>query len=104
MAGKLSLCELGAYLARLNAYVSNDSGPMHMAWAQHTPITAIFGPTVRQLGFYPRGEASTVLETAIDCRPCGLHGAKVCPKKHHRCMSEVTPDMVWNDVKQKLFG
>lgn len=104
VAGKLSLTELGAYLARLNCYISNDSGPMHMAWAQHTPITAIFGPTVRQLGFYPRGPKTTVLEATLDCRPCGLHGPQVCPQKHHNCMRHVTADMVWADVKGKLFG
>ncbi len=104
VAGKLSLCELGAYLQRLNCYLSNDSGPMHMAWAQHTPITAVFGPTVRELGFYPRGEQTTVLETTLDCRPCGLHGPQVCPKQHHNCMRHVSPDMVWADIEKKLFS
>lgn len=104
VAGKLSLCELGAYLNRLNCYLSNDSGPMHMAWAQRTPITAVFGPTVRQLGFYPRGPQTTVLEADLDCRPCGLHGPQVCPQKHHNCMRHVTANMVWDDIVGKLFG
>lgn len=104
LSGALTLVQLAAYLNKLNCYVSNDSGPMHLAWAQRTPVTAIFGPTVRELGFFPRGEGSTVLETDIECRPCGLHGPKTCPKGHFNCMHSITPDMVWNDAKKKLFA
>ncbi len=102
-SGRLSLPELAAYLGRLDCYVTNDSGPMHLAWAQRTPVTAIFGPTVRALGFFPRGEASFVVESAVSCRPCGLHGPQTCPQGHHRCMTQVTPQMVWEDVQKKLF-
>lgn len=102
LAGKLSLPELAAYLGKLDAYLTNDSGPMHLAWAQDTPLVALFGPTVKKLGFFPRGENSLVLETPLDCRPCGLHGPKKCPLGHHDCMRALTPDMVWNELKKKL--
>lgn len=104
-SGALSLPVLAACLKHLSAYVGNDSGPLHLAWCQHTPVTAIFGPTVRELGFFPRGDLSTVLEAPrehLTCRPCGLHGAKVCPLKHHRCMTEITAEAVWADVRAKL--
>lgn len=103
LAGKLSLTMLAAYLKRLSCYVTNDSGPMHLAWAQHTPVTALFGPTVRKLGFFPRGKSSTVFETELTCRPCGLHGPKTCPKGHHHCMVQLLPETVWPDVETKLF-
>ncbi len=75
---------------------------MHLAWAQDTPLVALFGPTVRKLGFFPRGDNSTVLEVPLDCRPCGLHGPKKCPKGHHDCMRRLTPDMVWDALRAKL--
>lgn len=103
-SGALSLVQLAAYLNKVNCYVTNDSGPMHIAWAQRTPVTAIFGPTVRDLGFFPRGEASTVLEADVACRPCGLHGPKTCPQGHFDCMHSITLEMVWDDAKPKLFG
>jgi len=102
LAGKLSLPELAAYLGRLDAYLTNDSGPMHLAWTQDVPLVAVFGPTVKSLGFFPRGEHSTVMETELDCRPCGLHGPKKCPKGHFKCMKNVTPDMVWEALREKL--
>lgn len=102
LSGKTSLPGLAAVLGRLQCYVTNDSGPMHLAWAQRTPVTAIFGPTVCSLGFEPRGN-STVIETEIPCRPCGLHGHKQCPKKHFDCMRTIDPEMVWQDVLHKLY-
>lgn len=102
LSGRTSLLSLAAVLARLDGYVTNDSGPMHLAWAQRTPVTAIFGPTVRSLGFAPRGGLSTVVEVQEACRPCGLHGHKACPQGHFRCMKTIDPEAVWSDVARKL--
>ena len=102
LAGQLDIPALAAALGRLDACLTNDSGPMHLAWVQDTPLVALFGPTTRQLGFFPRGENSRVLESALDCRPCGLHGHKACPLKHHQCMRDITPDRVWDVLKGML--
>lgn len=102
LAGALSLPELAAVIGRLSAYLTNDSGPMHLAWVQDVPLAALFGPTTRSLGFFPRGEGSTVLERDLPCRPCGLHGHKRCPEGHHRCMTEIRPEEVWAALAPKL--
>ena len=103
LSGKLSLPLLAAYIARLSCYLTNDSGPMHLAWVQGVPVTAIFGPTVRSLGFFPRGKNSTVFETNLACRPCGLHGPATCPLGHHQCMTRIDPEAVWQDARSKLW-
>ena len=103
LAGRTSLPVLAAVLGRLQCYLTNDSGPMHLAWAQRTPVTALFGPTVRGLGFAPRGAAATVMEVDEPCRPCGLHGHKTCPRGHFRCMRALDPEAVWRDVRAKLY-
>lgn len=102
LSGRLSLPELAACIGRVDAYLTNDSGPMHLAWVQDVPLVALFGPTVRELGFFPRGEGSTVLECVLPCRPCGLHGHKRCPEGHHRCMRDLSPDQVWRALAPKL--
>jgi heptosyltransferase-2 len=104
LAGQLSLPRLAAWIDRLDAYLTNDSGPMHLAWVQETPLVALFGPTVRSLGFFPRGEGATVMEVPLSCRPCGLHGPRRCPLGHHDCMRTLTPDMVWKALAPKLFS
>jgi heptosyltransferase-2 len=102
LSGKLTLPELAAYIGMLDAYLSNDSGPMHLAWAQGVPVDAVFGPTTRDLGFFPRGEASTVHEIELPCRPCSLHGPEKCPKSHHDCMNKLSPEVVWESLGKKL--
>lgn len=103
LAGQPDLPTLAACIRRLDAYLTNDSGPMHLAWMQRTPTLALFGPTVRGLGFFPRGERARVLEVEdLDCRPCGLHGPRRCPRGHHDCMRRLTPDRVWEHLAPML--
>ena len=102
LAGSLSLTELACFIGGLDCYVTNDSGPMHIAWASHIPVIAIFGPTITEFGFAPRGKSSVVHQVELPCRPCSLHGPQVCPLGHHNCMKFVLPDMVWNDVLRFL--
>lgn len=104
LAGKLSLPELAAYIGRLDCYLCNDSGPMHLAWAQKVPLVALFGPTVRALGFYPRGEKSVVLEKNLPCRPCGKHGGNYCREGTHACMRSIETHEVWQAVRTLLFS
>lgn len=93
-AGELSLQETGALLARARVVVSGDTGVMHMATGVGTPVIALFGPTVRQFGFFPYGARATVLERALDCRPCSATGSNRCPLGHHRCLDDIGPDDV----------
>lgn len=90
-AGEFSLQETGALLARARALVSGDTGVMHMATAVATPVVALFGPTVRQFGFFPYSPASVVLEVPLDCRPCTAWGTARCPLGHHRCLRDLAP-------------
>ncbi|MGZ4057095.1 MAG: glycosyltransferase family 9 protein, partial [Bacteroidia bacterium] len=65
----------------------NDSGPMHIASAMNAKTTAIFCSTVPAFGFGPLSDDAKIVETKLqlDCRPCGLHGHKECPKGHFKC-------------------
>ena len=103
-SASLSLPQLAAFLGRLDAYLSNDSGPLHLAWSQRTPVCALFGPTTRALGFFPQGPQARVHEVDIACRPCGLHGPTACPQGHHRCMTTIADEDVWNTLRGMLFG
>jgi heptosyltransferase-2 len=104
LAGKLSLAELAAYLRRVTVHVGGDSGHLHLAWVQSTPVVALFGPTHDSLGFTPRSAHSFIAEVALDCRPCGRHGHRKCPRDHHRCMVDLTPELVWPLVETSLDG
>ncbi|TAL17884.1 glycosyltransferase family 9 protein [bacterium] len=94
-AGKTAVLGTSALLGLSCVLVTNDSSPLHIATASGTPVVALFGPTVRNFGFFPLGERDEVVETSLECRPCSLHGARDCPRSHFRCMREITPEAVY---------
>jgi len=94
LVGLTGLEDLKALMGRLSLFVTNDSGPMHLAAASGVPVVAIFGATTRELGFFPYGPGHRVVEADLACRPCGLHGARECPEKHFLCMKLLTVDQV----------
>ncbi|MDR9397907.1 glycosyltransferase family 9 protein [Salibacter sp.] len=92
LAGKLSLLESAAIMAKAEMNYCNDSAPMHLASAMNAPTTAIFCSTVPAFGFGPLSDNSYVIETEeeLTCRPCGLHGHKACPKGHFKCSMTIS--------------
>jgi heptosyltransferase-2 len=99
LTGQLTLLETFALIAGAPLFVSNDSGLMHAAAAFGVPQVAIFGSTVREFGFYPLNQRAVILENnRLNCRPCSHIGKAQCPKRHFRCMREITV----NDVKNAL--
>jgi len=102
LTGLTGLEELKALMGRLSVFVTNDSGPMHLAAAAGVPVVAIFGATTRELGFFPYGPGHRVVEASLACRPCGLHGARECPEGHFLCMRLLTVDQVHAAVRDVL--
>ena len=102
MAGRTSLRELVALISECDAFVTNDSGPMHVAYAVRTPLVAIFGSTDPLLTGPPPdtdGWGSVVLTPDIPCSPCF---ERTCTKNDLRCMYEITSDEVYFGIKTVL--
>lgn len=86
LAGQLSLLQSAALMAGAKHNYVNDSGPLHLASATNAPVSAFFCSTLPEFGFGPLSENATIIEVKdLDCRPCGLHGHKACPKGHFKC-------------------
>ncbi len=96
LIGRTDLRLLAGVLARCDAFVSNDSGGMHLAAALGIPVVAVFGPTDDRVTA-PQG-AHDVLVHPVFCRPCMLRD---CPIDH-RCMKGITPDAVFDAVSARL--
>ena len=102
-AGQLTLLQSAALIARCRVAISNDSAPMHLAVAVRTPVVAIFGATVPEFGFAPRGPYDVVSETkGLACRPCSIHGGDRCPIKTFVCMNDLSPESVFQQVQRTL--
>lgn len=104
LRGKTSLLDLAEVLKRGDVVLTNDSSPIHIASASKNPrIIALFGPTVKEFGFFPWSKNSEVLEIEnLSCRPCGIHGGNKCPEGHFKCMREITPEKVIDRIKNYL--
>lgn len=101
-AVNLPLNEFMSLINSCDCFVTNDSGPMHIASALGVPVVAIFGPTHPKLGFSPIGSANVVLTANVECSPCSLHGEKRCKKKSRYCMDLIEPEMVTEAVERLL--
>lgn len=96
LIGHTDLAQLIGLLASCRAFVSSDSGPMHLAAALGVPVTAIFGPTDDRLTA-PVGRHE-VLTQDVWCRPCFFRD---CPIDH-RCMTRISEDRVFEAVSGQL--
>lgn len=96
------LRRLSALISLSQGFLGHDSGPMHVAEALGVPITAIFGPTVPEFGFYPQGPGHRVFDQQLDCRPCSVHGSERCPLGHHKCVEQTEPFDVARHLRAQL--
>ena len=87
LAGKTSLGGLAALIAGLDLFVSNDTGPAHIAYALDTPSITIFGPTDYQRWASLDQRLHRIARQPVECSPCGYWE---CPIDH-RCLRRVYP-------------
>jgi heptosyltransferase-3 len=91
LAGRLTLKELGALIAKARLFFGVDSAPMHLAAAVNTPSVALFGPT-KVFNWGPWGKGHLVIRKDWDCLPCDADGC--LGSKISRCLEEISPDEV----------
>jgi ADP-heptose:LPS heptosyltransferase len=104
LAGELSIGALAALLEDADAFVSNDSGPMHLAAALGTPTLGLFGPE-SPAGYAPRGVRARALYRPPACSPCiNVHDDKllVCVRGRAECMTNIGLEEVLAAVRVEL--
>ncbi len=69
LAGRTRVGVLGAILESADVFLTNDTGPMHLAAACGTPTLAIFGST-NPTWTRPYGEGHRVEQSRTPCSPC----------------------------------
>ncbi len=96
LCGTLSFLQSIALMRGAAMNYANDSAPMHFASSVNAPITAIYCSTIPGFGFGPLSDNSFIVELRppLDCRPCGLHGYKACPRGHFHCARWITDEQL----------
>lgn len=98
LVGETDVPTLAGVIARARAFVSNDSGAMHLAAAAGTPVVAVFGPTDEH-ETAPLGP-HVVVRSPVWCRPCLR---RECPLDH-RCMRTIQPADVYEAIASLTGG
>ncbi len=89
LAGKTSVAQLASVLKRCQIFISNDSGPVHIASAVGTPVISIFGRNQKGLSprrWGPLGLKDKVLHQEVGCIECLAHHCQ----KSFACLKAIT--------------
>ncbi len=97
-AGNLRVRQFAGLVAQCDLFLTNDTGPMHIAAAMHTPTVALFGPG-NHIRFQPLAPIHTTIRHHVPCNPCKQFTDKC---KNNICMKRITVDEVWETVRRKL--
>ena len=99
LAGKLTLKELGALIAKASCFIGLDSVAMHMAAAVGTPCVALFGPS-NEKTWHPWLVRHEVITENYSCRPCNLDGCG--GGKISECLQTIEPQRVVRVINSLL--
>lgn len=98
-SGRTTVRQLMALIKRCRLFITNDTGPMHVAAAFGVPLVAIFGPT-NPVTTSPYGPGHELVRHPVECSPCLL---RECPIDH-RCMQGLGVDAVHAAAAKQLAG
>jgi len=96
LVGRTTLKGLAALLERCNLFITNDSGPMHIAAAVNTPMVAIFGSSSLKANS-PYGGRYVTLQADLPCVPCGR---SYCEELN--CLKSITVEEVLASCRKIL--
>lgn len=101
--GQLTIPDTLALLDACDVVVTHDTGPLHLAGVTSVGIVSLFGPTDPR-GRLPQRAGTVALwgGEGFACRPC-YDGRNYAPCKDNRCLQQVTPEMVIQEVETLLL-
>lgn len=103
LVGQTNLKELMVWIQNATAIISNDSSPIHFASAFNTPTVMVYGATIPAFGYGSLSDKHKIIEVnGLDCRPCGIHGGRVCPEGHFRCMLDQNPVRIFEALEEVI--
>jgi ADP-heptose:LPS heptosyltransferase len=92
------LVTLAVLMRKSVLFVGNDSGPLHLASALGVRCVGLFGPAPPYITG-PVGTNTRFLYRRLECSPCSQ---KECVRPQDSCVSQITVDEVYGEVKEVL--
>lgn len=103
LSGKTSLSQLASILKRSALFISNDSGPVHIASSLGIPVISIFGrnqPGLSPRRWGPQGKNSKYLHKDVGCIQCLAHNCR----KEFACLKAISVEDVLLAAESILKG
>ena len=97
LCNKTSIHTLTQNIALSDLFLTNDSGAMHLGAALKVKMLVLFGPTKFTQTSPWQSKNAKIIHLNLACMPCMK---RVCPLKHHKCMQDLTPQMVIEKLKE----
>jgi ADP-heptose:LPS heptosyltransferase len=96
---KGSLSQSAALMKKCRVFISNDTGPMHMAVGLGVPLIGLFCPTSSEMTG-PLGYCGAIaIQKAMPCSPCRVRD---CPDNF--CMRQISVEEVCQAAEKFLAG
>jgi len=92
--GQFSINQSASLVQQSRVMITPDTGLMHVAASFKKPLITIWGNTTPEFGmypYYPNSNTSVFEVKGLSCRPCSKLGYRKCPKKHFRCIEDLSP-------------
>lgn len=97
LCNKTNIKELCEKISSLKLFITNDSGPMHIAAAYKVPTISIFGSTNPKYTSSFKNKFDKIVKLDLSCMPCMK---RRCPLKTKACMKELKPEIVIDQIKE----
>jgi len=97
-AGRLTLPESATLIGRFSAFITGDTGPMHIAYALKTPVVALYAVSQpEKTGPLTGRELHRIIKKPQTCQPCL---SKKCG--YQECMEQISVEEVFSAVMDIL--
>jgi len=98
--GKFSLGELAAAIKRCSLFITNDSGPMHVAISQQVPLIALYGPSNPK--FYGPYKANSIVLESMDSYEVGKSMKKVIKEGKYKGLQVISVEQVIESAEKLI--
>ncbi len=103
LVGRTSHLESAYFASLTDLVVANDTGMTHLTEAAGRDVITLYGPTSRELGYFPTRPGSLAVERDLPCRPCTRMGEGRCTHPLPlACLAGIAPEQVLSLVLAKL--
>jgi len=94
-----SVRETMAIIERLDLFISNDTGPMHIATALGCPTIALFGPS-NKIKYGPWGGQARIVSEDLPCSPCPqqVDTCEQVGRERRECMKRIGVERVYQEA------